>query len=94
MEREPPENLYRACSEHSSKPDPELTCKAAGYFIGRFVYKLFQSGQLREHMWVKVESAKDPKTLAGLLWNDPVLIKTMKYKDQVEVQISEIERML
>lgn len=92
-EPESPENLYRTCKEHASRPDPKLTCQPPQYFLGRYVYKLFVEEDKREHMWIYVERIKeDGKTLEGLLWNDPRILTRIKFRDVVEVKVSEIEK--
>jgi len=91
MEEEPenPANILYVCQDCGKDMYPnkgKLDAK-----VGDFVKLKFQGEKRNEYMWVEVKrvhvesaSAKDDEyNFEGILSNDPVIVKDMKYGDKV-----------
>lgn len=91
--KENPANIFFACPEHSSKPNPAYAKLPPEYFLKKYVKKCFSEigTERKEHLWILVKEVKNSSTLIGIVDNDPALNLEVKFGDKVEVLLTEIE---
>jgi uncharacterized protein YegJ (DUF2314 family) len=90
---EDPRNVFITCSEHASRPQEKYALEPASNFLNKWVKACFEEigTEKKEHLWIKVLTVKDDKTLIGIIDNDPFLNLQVKFGDTVEVKLYEIE---
>lgn len=90
-------NVFIACKEHASKPNPKLHMWPAANYIGCFVKIEFTEitpPYGSEHMWVEVYRVDVNNKLVGRLDNDPFFDVGVQCGDMITFEITKIEDLL
>jgi uncharacterized protein YegJ (DUF2314 family) len=91
--KEPLSNIVLVCDQHAPKPDPRYRTMPLHALVGKYCKLAFHDQGRIEHMWVRCTALGHMTDfqLKGTLDNDPVVITSVEYGDQVLFNRSEIE---
>jgi len=93
--KEPEENIQYICSGCTDEIRREFHSTEHIIEVGDFVKATFvdHDEESIEHMWVKVSkliNQEGSQIIRGVLYNQPALVKNVKYTDVVEVNYSDL----
>ena len=91
VEKEDKDNIvliHKECSD-KRREDFQKNFDKYSLGVGSFVKKCFNDNGETEHMWVKITSLLGD-AIIGILDNEPISVKNVKYRDSVKVKFDEI----
>lgn len=89
-QKEPEDNIEHVCKDCGLENKGKWANSPDEFFAGKHVKIVFRDEHGGERMWLKVLKPLSNGKLLGRLDNEPVTVRSVKYRDQIVIQKGDI----